>query len=142
MGNRAGQAVTLNNIGGGHESAGQLEQALEYYRQSLSIREEVGDRGGVATTLNNIGMIYSRTGQLEQALEYYGRALPILEEVGNRMGQAGIRQNIAMIYLEQRRLEEAARELRTIVELDELIRSPDLESHRGILEQLEKALGS
>jgi Tfp pilus assembly protein PilF len=43
VGNRAGQAITLNNIGLVYSNAGQPDKALEYYQQALPISEEVGD---------------------------------------------------------------------------------------------------
>ena len=44
MGDRAGLATTLNNIGMVYQGTGQREQALEYFSKALPIMEEVGDR--------------------------------------------------------------------------------------------------
>jgi len=140
-GDRAGLAATLNNIGLVYDGTGQPAQALEYYRKALTIREEVGDRAGLATTLNNIGLVYNRTGQPAQALEYYHKALPIREEVGDRTGERVTRYNMAMLYREQGQLREAMEELRHVVELDEQVQSPDLESDRAMLAQVEAELG-
>jgi tetratricopeptide (TPR) repeat protein len=59
VGDRAGVATTLNNIGAVYHSISQPQEALKYYNQALPIVREVGDRAGVATTLNNIGAVYS-----------------------------------------------------------------------------------
>ena len=77
VGDRAGEAATLNNIGAVHDALGQRQRALEYYGQALPIRREVGDRAGEAATLNNIGLVHDALGQPQRALEYYGQALPI-----------------------------------------------------------------
>jgi tetratricopeptide (TPR) repeat protein len=55
VGDRGGEATTLNNIGGVYSELGEKQKALEYYSQSLPLRRAVGDRSGEATTLNNIG---------------------------------------------------------------------------------------
>ena len=44
--------------------------ALEFFQQSLAIRQETGDRSGAGTMLNNIGFIYSSLGQYPKALEF------------------------------------------------------------------------
>ena len=56
VGDRAGEAVTLNNIGEVYRGLGEPQRALEYYGQALPILREVGDRGNEAVTLNNIGL--------------------------------------------------------------------------------------
>ena len=71
-----------------YRGLGELQRALEYYGQALSIRREVGARAGQAVTLSNIGAVYGDLGEvLQRALEYYGQALPIQREVGARLGR-------------------------------------------------------
>ena len=50
MGDRSGEATTLNNIGGVYSDIGKPQKALEYYEKALPIWQEVGDRSGEATT--------------------------------------------------------------------------------------------
>jgi tetratricopeptide (TPR) repeat protein len=141
-GDRAGLAATLNNIGSVYNSLGQRQKALEYYEQVRLIAEEVGDRYGLAVTLSNIGHVYDNLGQRQKALEYYEQARPIREEVGDRAGEAVTRFNIAIVYRQEGRLAEAVVQLRRVVELDELVQSPDLEQDRAILAQLEAELAA
>ncbi|MBA2495628.1 MAG: tetratricopeptide repeat protein [Acidimicrobiia bacterium] len=47
-GDRAGEAATLNNIGGVYVGLGDRARALGYYDEALSIAREVGDRAGEA----------------------------------------------------------------------------------------------
>ena len=110
-----------------YHSQGLYNQAVQTHQEALVIHREVGDRAGQGTTLSNIGGVYKSTGQPEQALEYFGKALLIMEEVGDRAGGKVTRFNMAAIYLEQRNLEEAVSQLRRVVELAELVQSPDLE---------------
>ena len=62
VGDRAGEAATLNNIGLVYHGLGEPQRALEYFGQALPITREVGDRAGEAATLNNIGAVYRRSG--------------------------------------------------------------------------------
>ncbi|MEG3837296.1 tetratricopeptide repeat protein, partial [Microcoleus sp. Z1_C3] len=46
VGDRSGEASTLNNIGLVYSDLGEKQKALEYYSQSLPLRRAVGDRSG------------------------------------------------------------------------------------------------
>src|SRR5215468_1100895 len=65
VGDRAGEAATLNNIGLVYDRHGDSESALRHYQQALPIARQVGNRTGAATTLNNIGGVYARRGDSE-----------------------------------------------------------------------------
>ncbi|MGB2981561.1 MAG: tetratricopeptide repeat protein, partial [Candidatus Zixiibacteriota bacterium] len=41
-GDRRGEGVTLNNIGMVYDAWGKYDQAIEYYKKSLKILEEIG----------------------------------------------------------------------------------------------------
>ncbi|MEH1890660.1 MAG: CHAT domain-containing tetratricopeptide repeat protein, partial [Nostoc sp.] len=98
VGDRSGEATTLNNIGGVYDALGQKQKALEFYNQALPLRRAVGDRSGEATTLNNIGLVYSDLGQKQKALEFYNQALPLRRAVGDRSGEATTLNNIGRVY--------------------------------------------
>jgi CHAT domain-containing protein len=98
VGDREGEATTLNNIGSVYSSLGEKQKALEYYNQALPLTRVVGDRGGEATTLNNIGLVYHSLGEKQKALEYYNQALPLTRAVGNRGGEATTLNNIGGVY--------------------------------------------
>jgi Tfp pilus assembly protein PilF len=63
-------------------------------------------------------------------------------EVGNRAGESNTRHNLAMIYRAQGKLREAVEELKQVVELDELMQSPNLESDRAVLAQVQEEIGA
>ncbi len=68
MGDRAGTATTLNNIGAVYRSTGDPARALEYYGRALPIMKEVGDRAGETVTRYNMAIIYRSEGRLEEAV--------------------------------------------------------------------------
>jgi tetratricopeptide (TPR) repeat protein len=98
LGDRSGEATSLNNIGKVHDDLGEKQKALEYYTQALAIIRAVGDRDGEATTLNNIGKVYSDLGENQKALEYYTQALALRRVVGDRAGEATTLNNIGYVY--------------------------------------------
>ena len=79
--NRAGLAVTLNNIGSVYDGLGDRQQALHYYHQALPITEEVGDRAGESVTRYNLAMIYRVQGQLAEAVAELRRVVALDEQV-------------------------------------------------------------
>ena len=98
LGNRAGEANTLNNIGGVYGLQGNYPEALETYEESLALQRELGDRAGEANTLNNIGIVYRLLGNYPEALETYEESLALKRELGDRAGEAITLGNIGIVY--------------------------------------------
>ncbi len=140
VGDKAGEATTLNNIGGVHSALGDKTQALAFYEQALPLRRQVGDKAGEATTLNNIGLVHDALGDKAQALAFYEQALPLRRQVGDRWGESITCYNMAWpthaweTWCKPRHL------LTRTVELDEAIGHPDLQSDRATLEQVRSML--
>ena len=87
VGDRNGEALTLNNIGAVYNSLGEMRKALEKFNEALPILRAIGDRSLEATTLNNIGVAYDSLGEMQKALEAHNEALPIRRAVGDRSGR-------------------------------------------------------
>jgi len=98
VGDRPGEASTLNNIGLVYNNISQPQEALKYYNQALPIMRSVGDRYGEAATLSSIGVVYDSISQPQEALKYYNQALPITRSVGDRYGEAATLNNIGAVY--------------------------------------------
>ncbi|MEZ2230791.1 CHAT domain-containing protein, partial [Microcoleus sp.] len=123
VGDRSGEATTLNNIGGVYDTISQPQEALKYYNQVLPIRREVGDRSGEATTLNNIGFAYKSISQPQEALKYYNQALPIIQKLRYRSEEATILSNIGAVYRDTKQPTEAIENLQQSVQITLEIRS-------------------
>jgi CHAT domain-containing protein len=78
VGNRSGEAPTLNNIGGVYYDLGNHSEALNYYNQALPILQEVADRPTESATLANIALVYRDTNQPDKAITYWEDSLNIL----------------------------------------------------------------
>jgi len=98
LGDRAGAALTLGNIGLIHQTLGADSKALSYQERALKLEEELGNRAGVARALGNMGIIHDRLGAPPKALSYVERALKIMEELGDRAGVARALGNIGTIH--------------------------------------------
>jgi len=75
-----------------------FSQALDYFQQSLAIREQINDRPGLAKTLNNIGNSYLYSGKLDMARDYFERSLTVSEELNDANEIANSLLRIGTIY--------------------------------------------
>jgi CHAT domain-containing protein len=95
VGDRAGEATTLNNIGAVYDNISQPQEALKYYNQALPIRRQVGDRSGEAITLSNIAAVYQDTKQPTQAIDNWEQSVKITLEM-----RSGLRREYRQNFLE------------------------------------------
>jgi non-specific serine/threonine protein kinase/serine/threonine-protein kinase len=86
---------------------GDASGALDSYRKSLAIREELhkadpsnaDDERNLATSLERMGtMISWQTGNVNQSLDYYSRAREIRESIANNSNAVEDRRELAKIY--------------------------------------------
>jgi tetratricopeptide (TPR) repeat protein len=63
---------------------GEYDKALERYRQSLELNEEVGDKRGVSVCKDDIGIVYMNKGDYKKAISYYKSSLSIKEQIGSK----------------------------------------------------------
>ena len=61
---------------------GDIDKALDYYKRSLAIREELDDKQGMGMSLNNIGLVHADKGDYEKAVEYLEKSLSLQKEIG------------------------------------------------------------
>ena len=100
-------ANLLNNKGNVYYQKGELDHALDYYKMSLVIREEIGDKLDIAASLNNLGIVYRMKGELGPALNKFKRSLSLKEEIDNKQSIAASLNNIGDLYQELGALEMA-----------------------------------
>ena len=88
MGDRAGEATTLNNMAAVYDATGQPRRALELYEQALPLRARSGRPRRGSSHAQQHGGVYRSDGAAQRALELYEQALPLTREVGDRAGEA------------------------------------------------------
>jgi tetratricopeptide (TPR) repeat protein len=75
------------------------ERALEYYRKSLKIGEELGLKDIIARASVNSATLYSILGDLSRTAEYYRKSLDLSEEIGHRAITMLSLNNLGNIYV-------------------------------------------
>ncbi|RZB32909.1 MAG: hypothetical protein AEth_00255 [Candidatus Argoarchaeum ethanivorans] len=116
----------LTTLGNEAYYLGQMDNALEYFKEALEIDEELKDKRGKATDLNNIGIVYQNWGKPEKALEYYKEALEIDEELKDKRGKATRLNNIGSLYYDWGKPEKALEYFKEALEINE-----ELKDKRG-----------
>jgi CHAT domain-containing protein len=122
VGDRSGEARTLNNIGRVYADLGERQKALDYYNQALPILHAIGDRSGEARTLTNVGVVYYTSGE-QKALDYYKQALPLLRAIGDRSTEAVTLGNIAISEREIGKLNNALAHIEAAIAILEALRT-------------------
>lgn len=86
---QAKEAFAYYRDGMSAQADGEYAEALENYKEALTLEEDSYDRSYI---LYNMGLIYASNGEHQQALEFYHEAI----ELNPRLPQA--LNNIAVIY--------------------------------------------
>jgi tetratricopeptide (TPR) repeat protein len=92
------RGAALGQIGKQWRHLGKYSKALDYYRQSLKIRRDIGDKAGEAASLNNISQICQARGDYATALDFLQQSLTITREIGDKAGEGATLNNISRIY--------------------------------------------
>lgn len=91
-------AYAITTKGGVSYMKGEYSNAVDYYQQSLILKEEIGDKKGIANSFNNIGLVYKEWGNYPKAMEFYTKSLEIQKSIGNKTGIVSANINIGVIY--------------------------------------------
>ena len=97
IGDLAGQAAALGNLGAGYYAMGRFERALRHHTRSLELAEAAGDHRTRGTALGNIASVYKDQGEYALAAEFYGRALEVRPLSGDRRGEAADLNNLGLV---------------------------------------------
>ncbi|MHA1910865.1 MAG: tetratricopeptide repeat protein [Candidatus Kariarchaeaceae archaeon] len=92
------KSYLINNRGEISRRKGELNEALDYYNQSLLLREKAANRKEISASLNSIGSVYFLKGELDQALDFFKRSLVIREKIGNKQNIASSLNNVGLVH--------------------------------------------
>jgi len=98
LGDSGIRAVLLHNLAVQYQQRGDLEGAVELYKQSLALKEAAGDLAAESATLTNIGSVYRSRGDIRSAIGYYERALAISQQIGDLSGETNILGSLGVSY--------------------------------------------
>ena len=97
-GNKKAMGVILVPWAVVYHSLGKPDQALENYRQALTIHRELKDRQGEAEDRAPWVRFTLSLGKPDQALENYQQALAINREIKDRRGEAANSTSLGLVY--------------------------------------------
>jgi tetratricopeptide (TPR) repeat protein len=107
MGDLAGQAETLNNLGLDHFNLGDWTSALDCYQKGLEIADRMGDLDLQAIIRNNMGEVFLARGEPGEAKKEFRWTI----EARNRLGHIAIgalaEANLGQALALENRLDEA-----------------------------------
>ncbi len=83
LGDRVGEASTLDSLGYAHHHLDQYDQAVVLYERALDVWRDLGDRYNEAETLNHLGDTCRSAGAPERGRDAWRRALAILDQLGH-----------------------------------------------------------
>lgn len=102
---------------------GELDNALQFYQQALSIDEKVSgrDHPKVARDVNYIGLVYYNKGELDKALKFLLRSLEIDEKIFGKDHKkiATYVNNIGLVYKKKGELDKALEFFLRALRIDE-----------------------
>lgn len=88
LGDDAGHACMLHNLGHGWLDLRRFERAREYFDAALAIRCRIGDRAGQAWSLLGLGTVAAELGQHVAAPRLLAEAVEIFADLGDRWAGA------------------------------------------------------
>jgi tetratricopeptide (TPR) repeat protein len=75
------RAHLCNDLGVAYQSTGELEKALDCFRQSWEIYERDKNKLGAAIALGNLGTVHTQRGEWENALQCFERSLIVFDNL-------------------------------------------------------------
>ncbi|MEM7372104.1 MAG: tetratricopeptide repeat protein [Bacteroidota bacterium] len=91
-------ATSLNLLGASFQVRGRLNEALPYFEESLSLRQDMSDQKGSANVLNNIGVVHILQGKPKEAISFFEQALDIKRIIKDSAGIGSSLGNIGNVY--------------------------------------------
>jgi predicted ATPase len=97
LGDRAGTAASLGNLGNVRRRQGDFAGAAALHEESLAIKRELGDKPGIAASLINLGVVAEQRGDGARAAALCEESLALKREVGDTWGVAAALNNLGSI---------------------------------------------
>lgn len=107
-GSLLGEAKSCLCLGVSYNGMEQLDSALFYFEQSLSILKSLNNRTYLPAALNNIGSVYSQLGDHEKAVSVITEAIAISDSLGHMNNVAIGYSDLGDVLMEAKRYQEAA----------------------------------
>jgi CHAT domain-containing protein len=100
LGDSAGMAAALGNLGAGFYVAREYDSAEAYLVRSGDLAERIGDYRTLGNAVGTLGSVSKDRGDLRRATELYARARPIRARTGDARGLAADQNNLGIVARE------------------------------------------
>ena len=121
LGNRDGEAATLDRLGTALRETGNFASALDAYRASLALSEVAGSLKDAANTALNVGCLFQEWGRTDEAREHLASARERLRKVEDPKARSHVEYCQARLEHREGDLEAALEALeRALAVVDEL----------------------
>lgn len=104
---KKGIAYSYNFLGIVRWGKGDLEKALNYFKNALSLMRENHDSRGASSCYSNMGLVYNDQGQYTLAETYTQKAFLTKQELNDKRGMAICQNNLGNIYQNQTNFKKA-----------------------------------
>ncbi len=104
---KKGIAYSYNFLGIVRWGKGDLEKALNYFKNALSLMRENHDQRGASSCYSNMGLVYNDQGQYTLAETYTQKAFNVKQELNDKRGMAICQNNLGNIYQNQTNFKKA-----------------------------------
>jgi len=125
IGDRAGEAASINTTANLLYDLGDLEGARKLYGQSGEIYRSIGNKSGVAAATDNAASVISDQGDLVTARKMSEEALALYREVGDQTGIAQTLNNLAAQMVQGGDLSGAEKNFQAALDIWRVMGSPD-----------------
>ncbi len=105
--------VSLNSIGNLYEALKQYDLAIEYFKKSLKLEDELGNTLGIAINHQNIGECLEEQNKIDEALKNYRISLHYNQQINSAKGIVICNNSIAQVYIKQSEPDKALKILKT-----------------------------
>ena len=109
LGDSAGQAAALGNLGGGFYRAGKLDSAVTFLTRSRNLAVAIADQRTAGNAVGMLASVAKDRGDLARAEEMYNLAAGIRARSGDTRGAAADQNNLGLIAQELGDLQGARR---------------------------------
>jgi CHAT domain-containing protein len=97
LGDTAGVAAALGNLGAGFYSVGELDSAAVYFTRAETLARQVGDGRTALNALGGLANVRRDRGDLRGAQQLYSRTLAMRERIGDVRGIVADRNNLGIL---------------------------------------------
>lgn len=110
-----------------YKKTGDINTAINFFVQALSMAETLGNKVAIAGQALNLGNVYMNAGNYKKALQYHLKALRNFEETNNEKGISFCYQSIGNAFIELKQYKEGLDYIQKSLQLKQ-----ELKDKRGL----------